>query len=89
MIELHGQASTAHDLWEQLSSIRAPTLVLQGTDDGLNPPGNASLLAEQIPGAELRFIDGGRHAYYVDHRQEANDIVLEFLARHPLGETSP
>jgi pimeloyl-ACP methyl ester carboxylesterase len=82
--KLHFQASEGHDSWEILPTIKAPTLVIHGSDDLLNPTANAHLLAERIPGAELYLVAGGRHGYLVEYREEASRIVNEFLARHPL-----
>ena len=82
--QLHYQASEGHDAWDQLPQITAPTLLIHGSDDELNVVGNARLLAERIPGAELHIIPGGRHVYYWDHAEEANRVVGEFLERHPL-----
>ena len=32
----------------------------------------------------LHLIAGGRHAYFWENRPEASQLVLAFLARHPL-----
>jgi pimeloyl-ACP methyl ester carboxylesterase len=80
----HYQASEAHDAWDLLPAITAPTLVVHGSDDQVNVAANAQLLAERIPGAELYMIPGGRHAYYWENRPDASDRVLDFLARHPI-----
>ncbi len=82
--KLHYLASEGHDAWEHLAGIMNPVLVLHGTDDLVNPTANSPLLAERIPGAELRLFEGGRHGYFIECRPEASDAVLEFLARHPL-----
>jgi 3-oxoadipate enol-lactonase len=82
---LHYQASEGHDAWELLPTIRAPTLVIHGSEDRLNPTANAFLLAERIPGAELYLIAGGRHFYPHEFRAEAGRVVREFLACHPLA----
>ncbi len=82
---LHYLASEGHDAWDRLPEIAAPTLVLHGTDDEINVPANASLLAARIPGAELALIDGARHAYFWEHRAEASARVLAFLAAHPMA----
>jgi len=81
---LHYQASEQHDAWALLPAITAPTLVIHGSEDQVNLPENATLLAQRIPGAELHIIPGGRHSYYWEYRPAASDRVLEFLARHPL-----
>jgi pimeloyl-ACP methyl ester carboxylesterase len=81
---LHYRANEGHDVWDLLPGITAPTLVVHGSDDQMNVPANAEVLAKRIPGAELRIIDGARHAYYYEFRAEASQLVLDFLARHPL-----
>lgn len=81
---LHYQASEGHDSWDLLPTINVPTLVIHGSDDEVNPTANAYLLAERIPGAELYIVQGGRHGYFMEFREEAGRVVLDFLARHPL-----
>ena len=82
--KLHYQASEGHDSWELLPTIKAPTLVIHGSEDRLNPTANAYLLAERIPNAELYIVNGGRHGYFLEFREEASRAVNEFLARHSL-----
>lgn len=76
----HLRASAGHDAWDLLPGIRARTLVLHGTDDVFNPAANAPLLAERIPNARLRMIEGARHAYFEEFRAVAGPLVVEFLA---------
>lgn len=83
--KLHYQASEGHDSWDRLPEITAPVLVIHGTEDLINPTANAPLLAGRIPGAELHLVEGGRHGYFIEFREEASRVVLDFLARHPLG----
>jgi len=85
--ELHGQASLEHDAWDLLPGVTTPTLITQGSDDAVCPSANAHLLAERIPGAELHLFDKGRHMFFVEFRQRVNVVILDFLARHPLGQT--
>jgi pimeloyl-ACP methyl ester carboxylesterase len=75
----HLVASDGHDAWDALPGVVAPTLVLHGTDDLLNPTANAPLLAGRIPGARLELIEGARHAYFEERRDLAGPLVLEFL----------
>ncbi len=81
---LHAQASQEHDAWDLLPSITTPTLVIQGSEDQVCPSANANLLAERIPGAELRIINRGRHMFFIEFRQQVDATILNFLARHPL-----
>ncbi|GAA3858902.1 alpha/beta fold hydrolase [Streptomyces sedi] len=75
----HLAASNRHDAWDLLPEIKAPTLVVHGADDLLNPTANAPLLASRIPGARLHLIPGARHAYFEEFRAVASPLVLDFL----------
>lgn len=75
----HRIASDKHDAWDLLPQISAPTLILHGSDDVLNPAANAPLLAKRIPGARLEMLPGARHAYFQEFRETAAPLVLEFL----------
>lgn len=79
----HLVASNQHDAWDLLPAISAPTLVVHGSDDLLNPAANAPLLAERIPGARLHMISGARHAYFEEFRAVASPLVLDFLTTVP------
>ncbi|MFE1951938.1 alpha/beta fold hydrolase [Streptomyces sp. NPDC059524] len=79
----HLSAGNRHDAWDLLPSIGAPTLVLHGTDDLLNPTANAPLLADRIPDARLHLIPGARHAYFEEARTLSGRLVLDFLAAPP------
>jgi pimeloyl-ACP methyl ester carboxylesterase len=82
--KLHYLASEGHDTWDLLPTITAPTLVIHGSNDLINPTANAPLLAGRIPGAEIHIVEGGRHGYFIEFREEASRVVIDFLARHPL-----
>jgi 3-oxoadipate enol-lactonase len=75
----HLLASNRHDAWDVLPRITAPTLVLHGDRDELNPTANAPLLADRIPGARLYLIAGARHAYFEERADVAGPAVREFL----------
>ncbi|MFJ9446298.1 alpha/beta fold hydrolase [Kitasatospora sp. NPDC101235] len=75
----HLAASNQHDAWDLLPGISAPTLVVHGSDDLLNPTANAHLLAHRIPDARLHLIPGARHAYFEEFRAVASPLVLDFL----------
>jgi pimeloyl-ACP methyl ester carboxylesterase len=83
--ELHRRASAEHDAWDLLPTIVAPTLVLHGGPDQVNPTANAYQLAERIPGAELHIVPRGRHMFFLEFRTEVNRLVTDFLVRHLLN----
>lgn len=79
---LHYQASEAHNAWDSLPRITTPTLVIHGSDDPVNLPGNAHLLAQRIAGAELHLLPSARHGYFEEMRSASFVAVRDFLLRH-------
>lgn len=75
------QAAMGHDTWDELASIRVPTLVVHGDADLLVPTANGMHLAERIPGATLTLIPGGGHMLQSDALGPVREAVLGFLAR--------
>lgn len=74
-------AVQTHDAFERLDRIKAPTLVLTGADDVLIPPENSKILAERIPGAECRIIDGGGHQILIEQPEKCNRAIIDFLKK--------
>ncbi|HII07467.1 MAG TPA: alpha/beta fold hydrolase [Methanotrichaceae archaeon] len=64
---------------DRISEIRAPTLVIAGDSDILIPPENGRILAEKIPGAEFRSIEGAGHLFWISHPNETYSAVTGFL----------
>ena len=74
------EARREHDTAERLGTLGVPVLIAAGRHDGIAPPANQHALAERIPGAELRFFDGG-HLFLVQDRQAWPEIRDWVLAR--------
>lgn len=83
----HYLASQGHDAWDRLPEITAPTLLIHGSADLVNPTANTPLMAARIPGAQVCIVEGGRHGYLEEYREQASRVVLEFLARHRIERT--
>jgi 3-oxoadipate enol-lactonase len=66
----------------RLAAVRAPTLVVHGTDDAVTPRENARLLAARIPGARLRWFEGCGHLFFHERPEESARVVDEFLRAH-------
>jgi 3-oxoadipate enol-lactonase len=83
-------AAAAHITLLRLRQITAPTLVMHGAQDRIQSPENARLLAQAIPGAELRVWPEAGHLYVTDE-PEADAEAARFLKRHAgtLGPTTP
>lgn len=77
------EAIQGHDAWDDLIRIQNPTLILTGNEDLLIPPENSTILAERIPRAQLRVIEGVGHQLFIEEPEACNRAVLEFLgSRH-------
>jgi pimeloyl-ACP methyl ester carboxylesterase len=66
---------------DRLVAIRAPTLVVHGTEDPVVPLGNGLALADEIPAAELLTLDGTGH--------ELPRAVWDVLVPAILAHTEP
>jgi pimeloyl-ACP methyl ester carboxylesterase len=74
-------AVAAHDAYERLNQIAAPTLVVHGEQDVFIPPANALVLAERIPGAELQLWPDAAHMFPIDEPR-ADQQIARFLRQH-------
>lgn len=81
-VRAQGAAIEAHDTYNRLPRINAPTLVIAGDADELIPSDNSPILAQRIPGAELVIYPKARHGYLYEVAGEATAAVLDFLRRH-------
>jgi pimeloyl-ACP methyl ester carboxylesterase len=64
-----------------LSSIRVPTLVIQGTADPLFPLEHGMALAEEIPDARLLTLEGAGHGLQREDWGKAVPAILEHTGR--------
>lgn len=71
-----------------LASIAAPTLILWGREDRILPVSQAVDAAGRIPGARLHIFERCGHMPNIEHPEEFNRRVLEFLQqdRGPANE---
>jgi pimeloyl-ACP methyl ester carboxylesterase len=75
-------AAAQHDAYDRLGQIACPVLIIHGSDDVLIPVGNAELLKQGIPHAELRVLRGMGHGYNLEAQAEADALVIDFFMRH-------
>lgn len=71
-------ARAHHDSWERLPAIACPVMVMGGRYDGIAEPDVVQALAGRIPGATLRFFEGG-HLFMLEDRS-AFPAMEEFLS---------
>lgn len=78
--ERQARAALGHETRSQLWAVRAPTLVLVGEHDLVNPPRVAEELAGLIRGATLKVLPGIGHLPHVEDAAGFRSVLLEFLA---------
>ena len=82
-------ASAQHDTYDRLHRITCPVMILHGSDDVMIPVGNAHLLKERIPHAELRVLAGLGHGYNLEGQEIADALVIDFVQRCSASERAP
>jgi len=69
------------------ASIRAPSLIIQGTDERISHVTQATGLAAAIPGARTELIEGGGHLVHARDPVRVNLLMRDFLATLPRTTT--
>lgn len=67
------------EAYDRLPEIKAPTLVLTGTEDVLIPPENSRLLVERIPDARLIEFDETGHLFFIEKANQVNQALISFF----------
>lgn len=75
------KACSLFDVRGRLSEVRAPALIVAGSEDRLTPVKWAAYLHEGIAGSELRVIEGAGHAAMLERHREFNEALLSFVSR--------
>ena len=79
-----GEAIAALDLCPQLANVKAPTLVVSGTEDVAAPPSVGAYTARNIPGARLTVIQAASHfAHYEKPGPVTNALLTHFQGTVP------
>lgn len=64
---------------DKVKTIKAPTLVIWGREDGLTPLGMGEAFAQDIPGAQKVIIEKCGHVAQLEKPAEFNAALLKFL----------
>ena len=86
--EAFGQSLVAlldNDERSHLAEIDKPTAVVVGSRDLITPPHHSRQLAEKIPGAELRLLDGCGHQPMMERPAELAAAIDAVVARVEVG----
>jgi 3-oxoadipate enol-lactonase len=68
------EARAKHDTWDRLPQIACPVLIAAGRYDGIALPATQEKMAARIPGAELRFYEGG-HLFMLQDRAAYPEMI--------------
>lgn len=61
---------------EELATIKTPAVIIAGSKDIVNEK-DTRLIADSIPGAKLRILDGESHVSYVENGSKFADLIME------------
>lgn len=75
------KALAVHDVRNDLQDIRLPLLLIAGERDSSTPIANVELVAETVPGAELKVIADVAHQVTVAAPGDVATLLLNFIER--------
>lgn len=73
------KSAQRHNLAKELHALKIPTLLVWGLNDPITPPHVGEEFHRLIENSELKFIDKCAHAPMMEHPEEFNKILLEWL----------
>jgi len=71
---------------DRVHQVRAPTLVITGSEDRVVPLESSKRLAEKIPDSRFITLEGTGHLPFIEKAEEFNKIVLGFLREISRGK---
>jgi len=74
------RAMSEYNWTAELTQVRVPTLILQGLDDQLTPPGGSVKMSRALPGARLLMLPGTGHNLPLEQPTFFTAAVLGFTA---------
>jgi len=86
--QVHAILDTSDELRFALAGLRAPALVITGSQDLLTPLGDAEELAELLVHARLVDVRGAGHALMAEQPNAFNRSVLGFLGEVDAGRAA-
>lgn len=75
------KSAVRNNLADKLHLIKAPTCLIWGKQDTITPPFVGEKFHELIENSELHFIDKCGHAPMMEHPEEFNQILQDFLQK--------
>jgi pimeloyl-ACP methyl ester carboxylesterase len=80
------KSAQRHNMAEEVTRIKVPTLLVWGLNDTITPPHVAHEFHRLMPHSEVRFIDHCCHAPMMEQPEKFNRIVTEWIGCEQLVE---
>ncbi len=75
-----GKSAAYHAVLDRLEELRMPALIIWGAQDRILPVAHAHIAAQRLPNAKLHIFDQCGHMPNIEHAQEFNALVIDFLS---------
>ena len=79
------KSAIRHNMAEDITSFHLPVCLIWGRLDAVTPPEVADKFHELLPNSDLFWIDNCGHAAMMEHPQEFNTIVDEWLKKNEVA----
>ena len=76
------QAGIKFDSSDRAHEIKAPALVISGTEDRIIKPESAQELSRALEDSAFKPIEGAGHLLFIERSRKFNNTVLRFLDSH-------
>ncbi len=76
------KSAIRHNMAQDLPTMKTPTCIIWGKNDGVTPPDVAELFDELLPRSDLFWIDKCGHAPMMEHPEEFNTILDAWLEKN-------
>ena len=73
------KSAIRHNMSKDLPNMETPTCIIWGKNDIVTPPEVAEVFQELLPDSDLFWIDKCGHAAMMEHPEEFNQILLQWL----------
>lgn len=74
------EALLEYDIRKDLSGVKTPVLIIQGSEDSVCPSGASTYLVNSLRNAKIETINAG-HAPFLTRHKEFNKIVRKFIEK--------
>lgn len=78
------KSAIRHNMAKDLPNLKTPTCIIWGKNDGVTPPEVAEEFHTLLPDSELHWIDKCGHAAMMEHPDEFNQIMADWLTKRGL-----